>query len=230
MNPIKDTLPRFSGQLTVTGAGAKKLLQGQLTCDLEQISLKPSPGAHCHRSGKIISLFTLAGEQDNYTLNMPRELVPLAMAALQKYAPLYRQVSLSDESFPAKDITDPLLAIKAGFPALYPETSGMFFAHELNLIALGAVSLDKGCYTGQEIIARMHYRGKPKTHLLRVSVTSAETPVRGSDIFKAEGPAGKIVDFAALGNEHYALLVTAPLSPLDTLFMDDRLTLPLKRE
>lgn len=48
------------------------------------------------------------------------------------------------------------------------KTSGQFTPHMLNLENLGAVSFTKGCYTGQEIIARTHYKGKNKkcTYLL----------------------------------------------------------------
>src|SRR5690606_29050247 len=47
-------------------------------------------------------------------------------------------------------------------PTLYPETSELYLPHELNLPELNAVHFNKGCYTGQEVIARMHYRGKLK--------------------------------------------------------------------
>src|SRR5205814_3051995 len=64
-------------------------------------------------------------------------------------------------------------------PAIYPETSGKFFTHDLDLMRLGAISLKKGCYTGQEIIARMHYRGKSKTELLKI--TRRETLSKGQE-------------------------------------------------
>lgn len=50
-------------------------------------------------------------------------------------------------------------------PNIVPATSEKYLPHELNLPELGAVSFDKGCYLGQEIVARMEYRGQVKQHL-----------------------------------------------------------------
>jgi len=58
-----------------------------------------------------------------------------------------------------------LLEIMAGIPEIYPETKDAILPHYINLPALNAVSFTKGCYRGQEIIARMQYRGKIKRHL-----------------------------------------------------------------
>jgi tRNA-modifying protein YgfZ len=60
-----------------------------------------------------------------------------------------------------------LLAIAAGEPEVYAATSEAFVAQMLNLDALGAIAFDKGCYTGQEIIARAHYRGRVKRRMQR---------------------------------------------------------------
>lgn len=59
--------------------------------------------------------------------------------------------------------------LQADFQSLLPhitqETIGQFLPHHLNLLALGALDFKKGCYRGQEIIARMHYRSTIKKHL-----------------------------------------------------------------
>jgi folate-binding protein YgfZ len=55
--------------------------------------------------------------------------------------------------------------ILAKLPWITPATQGRFFAHEMGLYELGAISLNKGCYIGQEIIARVYYKSKPKHHL-----------------------------------------------------------------
>lgn len=55
--------------------------------------------------------------------------------------------------------------LEAGIAWLHPQTSGRFLPQELNLDRLNALSYDKGCYPGQEIIARVHYRGKVKRRL-----------------------------------------------------------------
>ena len=58
-------------------------------------------------------------------------------------------------------------AIENGEPQVYAATSGEFVAQMLNLDVLGAVAFDKGCYTGQEVIARAHFRGRVKRRMQR---------------------------------------------------------------
>jgi folate-binding protein YgfZ len=57
--------------------------------------------------------------------------------------------------------------IAAGIPQVYAATSESFVAQMLNLDLLGAIAFDKGCYTGQEVIARAHYRGRVKRRMQR---------------------------------------------------------------
>lgn len=87
---------------------------------------------------------------------------------------------------PVESSTWTLLRILAGVPCVYPATSGHFVAQMLGLEELGAVHFNKGCYLGQEVIARAHYRGTVKRHLHRGSCISSE-PI---------GPAMEIKDAA----------------------------------
>jgi tRNA-modifying protein YgfZ len=57
--------------------------------------------------------------------------------------------------------------VRQGLPQVYAATREQFVAQMLNLDLLGAVAFDKGCYTGQEVIARAHYRGRVKRRLQR---------------------------------------------------------------
>lgn len=66
-----------------------------------------------------------------------------------------------------------LLEIRAGIPVIVSETADMFFPHYLNLPTLNAVSFEKGCYLGQEVIARMQYRGKVNKHLHRALISDS---------------------------------------------------------
>lgn len=65
------------------------------------------------------------------------------------------------------------LQIEQGIGRIEAATSEDYIPQMLNYDLTGHVSFDKGCYTGQEVVARMHYRGKPKKRLYRA--TSAET-------------------------------------------------------
>jgi folate-binding protein YgfZ len=66
--------------------------------------------------------------------------------------------------------------LRAGWPWLVHGTGGELLPAWLGLGALDAAALDKGCYPGQEIVARMHYRGGSKRHLHRVSLSRVLPP------------------------------------------------------
>jgi len=66
------------------------------------------------------------------------------------------------------------LDIAAGLPQVYAATSEEFVAQMLNLDVLGGSAFDKGCYTGQEIIARAHYRGQVKRRMQRFRGASTD--------------------------------------------------------
>lgn len=92
--------------------------------------------------------------------------------------------------------------IAAGLPRSYGVTQGEFVAQMLNLDVLEGISFNKGCYTGQEVIARAHFRGRVKRRLQRfsVAVTStfeATTLAPGEQITLADGRDAIVVDSAA---------------------------------
>jgi len=86
---------------------------------------------------------------------------------------------LSSDAWQCLDIVQKL-------PTVYPETRDCFLPHHLGLFELGGIGLEKGCYLGQEIIARMHYKGKIKKALIETS-TEGEllTPGQVIDITDA---------------------------------------------
>lgn len=101
------------------------------------------------------------------------------------------------------------LDIEAGVPTVYPETQDHFVAQMCNLDALGGISFDKGCYTGQEIIARVHYRGAVKRHMSRV-LTPQALVAPGSSFALPDGRSGEVVDAAPNpGGGSVALVVAA---------------------
>lgn len=76
-----------------------------------------------------------------------------------------------------------LLDVLAGIPLLVSETSGEFVPQMVNLEALGGLCFTKGCYPGQEVVARLHYRGQLKRRLYRAFVDSEELPQPGAKLF-----------------------------------------------
>ncbi|MHC8291196.1 CAF17-like 4Fe-4S cluster assembly/insertion protein YgfZ [Pseudomonas sp. XS1P51] len=73
--------------------------------------------------------------------------------------------------------------IRAGIGQVMPGTRELFIPQMLNLQAVGGVSFKKGCYTGQEIVARMQYLGKLKRRLYRLQLETGELPEPGTQLF-----------------------------------------------
>lgn len=106
-----------------------------------------------------------------------------------------------------------LLDIADGIPQIYAATSEEFVAQMLNLDALGGISFEKGCYTGQEVIARAHYRGRVKRRLQRfMSRGPAKLAIAESGQL-TDGRAFKVVEAAQLTNGRCEFLAVAPMAP-----------------
>ncbi|MDH1340522.1 YgfZ/GcvT domain-containing protein [Ectopseudomonas oleovorans] len=85
---------------------------------------------------------------------------------------------------PHAPLNDWLLAqIRAGVGQVFGATRERFIPQMINLQALGGVSFKKGCYTGQEIVARMQYLGKLKRRLHRLRLVGSELPAVGIELF-----------------------------------------------
>lgn len=104
------------------------------------------------------------------------------------------------------------LDIAAGLPQVYAATSEEFVAQMLNLDALGAIAFDKGCYTGQEVIARAHYRGRVKRRMQRFRTQDPKTLVPGSAGRLSDGRAFKVVDAVTAGDGSREFLAVAAVS------------------
>ena len=75
------------------------------------------------------------------------------------------------------------LDINNGVPFIVPSTSGEYLPQMLNFEAMGGLSFTKGCYPGQEIIARLHYRGKLKRRLYVAHSDTDSLPAAGTQLF-----------------------------------------------
>jgi tRNA-modifying protein YgfZ len=94
------------------------------------------------------------------------------------------------------------LDIQAGLPSVLPGIVDEFVPQMLNLEVLGAVNFTKGCYPGQEIVARTHYLGKVKRRLYKAHVDQIDFPLPGQDIYSATAQGQSV-----------GKLVSAQLSP-----------------
>ena len=102
------------------------------------------------------------------------------------------------------------LGIENGEPQVYAATSGEFVAQMLNLDVLGAIAFDKGCYTGQEVIARAHYRGRVKRRLQRFRAAEPEGLKPGDAGELADGRAFRVVDAVPTADGGCEFLAVAP--------------------
>ena len=87
------------------------------------------------------------------------------------------------------------LDVEAGMPAVFRETQGLFVPQTLNLDLLGAVSFDKGCYVGQEVVARARRGGVPR-RLFGFSAPCAP-PLPGAVVSAGDQEVGAVVDSVA---------------------------------
>lgn len=79
------------------------------------------------------------------------------------------------------------LNILDGIPDIYPATREAFIPQSLNLDLIEGINFKKGCYTGQEIVARTHYLGKVKRRMYRASIKSGVNLIPGDQILNKNG-------------------------------------------
>ena len=233
---ISATTKTVNGLLRVQGNDARKFLQGQLTCDIDELdSVHSLPGAYCSPQGRVRGNFIIFEQaQDDFLMLMPKIQVKFFIEAMAPYVAFF-QCSMTDgsddwqvfglqsnevslDNFPTLNQTNwtvsssenlhciklpssesrwlcvsqqPSETLISDFSSMAPHewqvqdmhsglvwidetTRDTFLPHDLSLPNLGAVSFTKGCYTGQEIVARMQYRGDPK-YLLAIITTEPTT-------------------------------------------------------
>jgi tRNA-modifying protein YgfZ len=111
------------------------------------------------------------------------------------------------------------LNIRSGIPVILPPTQEQFVAQMVNLELIGGVNFKKGCYPGQEIVARMQYLGKLKRRMFLAHIDSSDTPQAGDELYSAdmEGQAsGMIVNAAPAPGGGYDVLASVQTSSRGT--------------
>ena len=226
--PPVEARPAF-GLLQFAGADARKFLQGQLSNDMALLGGEKIILAGYHNpQGRVLALLRLLSPvPDEVIALLPAELAGPTVSALQKFV-LRAKVAISLETsataisamalqWPA---LAPLLApsahtlnIAAGIPQVYGATSGMFVAQMLNLDCVDAISFSKGCYTGQEIIARAHYRGRIKRRMQRFVTEEAASLTPGAAVTLSDGRAAQIVDAVRRADGRSEFLAVATFPP-----------------
>lgn len=265
------------GILTIAGNDAAKFLQGQITCNINDVSdIKSSLGAICNPKGRAITSFLLVKNADAYLMVLPQELLAAVKKKLQMYV-LRSAVTITDSTdqfcliglslgaahfnetpdlatsrqdnivvklhnrsliiaepdkaqqfwserlqqgaLPGDSAAWRYLDIMAGIPWLTEATSEQFIPQMLNLDKLGGISFNKGCYTGQEIVARTHYLGKAKRAMFVAECGATLAPEANSTIIDdgadSEQGTGKVL-CAQRWQNSCAMLIVLQVSDSNT--------------
>ena len=260
LSPAADNTGRKSiyplvhlGVLKVSGNDAAKLLQGQITCNVNDINeTRSSFAAMCNPKGRAIATFLLVKQADGFLLVLPVELMETVQKKMQMYV-LRSDAKIEDVrdaiclvglcepghavqpfvtetqdkivcvNFPGSTsrnivLTDADTAIQiwlghvdskgfiqagadewrmhdilSGIPWLTTTTSEEFVPQMFNLDKIGGISFNKGCYTGQEIVARTHYLGKAKREMLLAKCLTVALPEPNATILNRDSDPPEVV-------------------------------------
>jgi folate-binding protein YgfZ len=105
--------------------------------------------------------------------------------------------------------------IMDGVPVILPPTQEQFVAQMVNFDLLDGISFSKGCYPGQEIVARTRYLGKLKRRMYLAHVDCADAPVPGNELYSADmggQSSGMIVNSAASPDGGYDVLAVVQIA------------------
>lgn len=174
--------------------------------------------------GQIIGLLgneaasIIAGEALN-SLTVPGDTLPLdsgflirtestaeGLPRFELWQPAAGGLKLDD--IPRKTLADwQASEIAAGVPMLSTATSESYVPQMLNWQHLGGVHFKKGCYTGQEVIARMHFLGQLKKSLFRFRVVGVNAiPTPGTSIIAGQRSVGEVVNSVGFSDGSCELL------------------------
>ncbi len=212
--------------IIVSGDDAFDFLQAQLAADLTTL-VRPSDGhddeahehtvgkpllsAWCNPKGRVICLFWVRKTGTGFELTLPSDLTDAVVRRLTMFR-FRSKVDFDVGRIAAETLgvsgsyEDWRLAnLQAGVAEIMAAQSEEFTPHMLNLDLLGAVSVSKGCYPGQEIVSRTHFRGATKRRMLRFE---SEAPVAPGDKVALDGrDIGEVLN--AIGNELLAVVPVA---------------------
>ena len=213
----RETLPVVLKRLPMFVLMSKVSIED--ACDqLVRIGLA-GPDAESLLSGQFPSLPEAAGDalQENGTtlLRLPGaeprfELIAGPEEMIEWWKKLSETASTVSADYWA------LLDIRAGIPTIYSATMEAFVPQMTNMQAIDGVSFTKGCYTGQEVVARMKYLGKLKRRMFLARVDTDSRPQAGEELFSTASEsgqgAGKIVDARPSPDGGYEVLAVVEIS------------------
>jgi folate-binding protein YgfZ len=158
----------------VTGPDAFTFLQGQLTNDLRRLETETEIlAAWCNPKGRVIWFGTVHTIPAGFSMSAPAETANVIVTRLTTFRFRSKvEFAIIDEG----TTVGANFLVEYGYPFIGIGQVEQFTPHMLNFDLLDAISFDKGCYTGQEIVARTHYKGATKRRTLRFESTHPVEP------------------------------------------------------
>ena len=216
VQPLQDHLKKFApfyksqleprddlAALGIMGEGADALVA-------ETTGLTPATTLHAawHQAGdETLQVLAHPGPQPRLLLCLPQDRAEAVFT------------QLSATAAPTGNAAWCLQDIRAGLAWLTPTHQDALLPQMINWEALGGISFKKGCYTGQEVVARAHFRGQVKKRLAHARISTQHLPELNASVVDAEGKnRGDIVAAELDGQGGAELLVVlntkADLGPL----------------
>jgi folate-binding protein YgfZ len=165
-------------------------------------------------SGKWQQLGLIASEESfNMTIHAVKQTNDELIICLSEQPIRYLVVKPNLNTMEQENLTAinqwALLNIQQGIAEVEFNTIGQFTPHALNYPQLGGVDFKKGCYRGQEIVARMQYLGKLKQHLYHATASVEIKLEPGNKLYSAtNNEVGEIVNVAKNSENQYEMLVS----------------------
>lgn len=226
--------------LEFAGADASAFLHGQLSSDVLGLAVGDSHlTSYSTPKGRVVAILRLIRKPDRLIGVLPADLAVPVLERLRKYvlrAKVTLRVATELVAFGTTSAPDRLIVgapsaprtaadsepriaawkranIAAGIAQVYAATSELFVAQMLNLDLVNAISFRKGCYTGQEIIARTQNLGRIKRRMLRLEVRTDDAIAVGGTVSLGRFGLGTVVEAASGAHGHLELLAVVHLEP-----------------
>ncbi len=180
VQPLAEQLGKFAAfykaQLEVRDDLALIGLIGREAPALAEVKLDLLPPSVWHQAGDAdVQVLAHPGPRPRLLICLPTE----------RASPLWAR--LAEQATPVGNAVWCLHDIQAGLAWLTPVHSDALLPQMINWEALGGISFKKGCYTGQEVVARAHFRGQVKRRMVRAQLEGSELPPLGSPVETVEG-------------------------------------------
>ena len=190
--------PQFS-QITLEGADAQSFLQSQLTCNVSKLGLSYQPTAIANLKGRIeFGIWIKKQGEQQFDIAISSDCMPALQAHLKKYG-AFSKFTTSEPTtiYPCAIDDEPTFShneshhdveawiarsLATGNYWITAATQGLFQPQELRLHQRAGVDYDKGCYLGQETVARAKYRGANKKAMFILAGQATDVITANQDL------------------------------------------------